>query len=329
MGRHRVLTNIDAAGYEPHALHREPYAWIEKNCYVDIWIELLQSLGLEPVAMFPFTLGIDFEGDQWTFLKPPLDELRDLYGLDVQEMSVWRPLIEHAAEHLDAGKLLSTEADAYWLPDTASTDYRRQHTKTTIVVNDLDTGRQRLGYFHNAGYYSLEGEDFRQLLRLDVPADAGVLPLYAELVRCDKIVRLGTADLAAVSARLLCGYVERRPTSNPVRRFAARLERDLPQLLTRGLPYFHAWAFATIRQLGSAFELLAAHLRWQSEQGILDAEQLLAAARQFDVITQSNKTLILKIARAVNTCRPFDSGPGLEEMALAWDDGVASLVRAL
>jgi len=57
---------------------------------------------LEPRAILPFTVAIDFEGDQWTFFKPPHDELRELYGLDVQEMNVWRPLLEHALEHLGA-----------------------------------------------------------------------------------------------------------------------------------------------------------------------------------------------------------------------------------
>ena len=47
-----------------------------------------------------------------------------------------------------------------WLPDTSGTDYRRQHTKSTIVIDDIDVEQRRLGYFHNAGYYQLEGEDF-------------------------------------------------------------------------------------------------------------------------------------------------------------------------
>ena len=33
---------------------------------------------------------------------------------------------------------MSVEADAWWLPDTAGTDYRQQHTKTTIVLADID-----------------------------------------------------------------------------------------------------------------------------------------------------------------------------------------------
>jgi len=323
MGRHRVLTDVEATGYQPHALHREPFAWIEKNCYVDIWIELLHALRLEPRAMLAFTLAIDFEGDQWTFYKPPHGELRALYGLDVQELNVWRPLIEHAAEHLDGGKLISTEADAYWLPDTAGTDYREQHTKTTIVINDLDVDRQRLGYFHNAGYFSLEGEDFRQLFRLEGPTDPGTLPLFAELVRCDALVRREPGDLAAIVARLLREHLARRPATNPVQRFAERLGRELPALLERGLPHYHAWAFATIRQLGSAFELAAACLRWHG------GRELEPAAASFDAIAGANKALILKIARAVNARRPFDAGPTLNDMARAWDDGMSVLARAL
>jgi hypothetical protein len=95
--------------------------------------------------MLPFVAAIDFEGDQWTFFKPPHGELRDLYGIDVQELNVWRPLLEHALEHLAAGKLISTEADAFWLPDTSGTDYRRQHTKSTIVLNDLDLANRTPG----------------------------------------------------------------------------------------------------------------------------------------------------------------------------------------
>lgn len=79
--------------------------------------------------MLPFTLAVDFEGDQWTFFKPSLEELRDLYGIDVQELTIWRPLIEHAVEQLSAGKFISTEADAFWLPDTAGTDYRIERSQ--------------------------------------------------------------------------------------------------------------------------------------------------------------------------------------------------------
>ena len=105
-----VLPALTPATYQRHALHGEGTAWPEKNCYADLWIGFLHTLGLEPLAMLPFTVAVDFEDDQWTFFKPPLEDLRALYGVDVQELTVWRPLLEHAKEHLAAGRLISTEA---------------------------------------------------------------------------------------------------------------------------------------------------------------------------------------------------------------------------
>jgi hypothetical protein len=71
-----VIAGLDPANYTRHSLHGEQCAWVEKNCYIDLWIELLHALKLEPLAMLPFTAAIDFEGDQWTFFKPSHDELR-------------------------------------------------------------------------------------------------------------------------------------------------------------------------------------------------------------------------------------------------------------
>ena len=321
-----VFPGLDAATWPPHALHGEDAIWLEKNCYGDLWIELLHALGLEPRAMLPFTLAVDFEDDQWTFFKPPLEELRELYGIDVQEMSVWRPLIDHAVEQLGAGKIICTEADAYWLPDTAATDYRRQHTKTTIALANLDVHAERLGYFHNAGYFELAGEDFRQLFRIGAPADPAWMPLFAELVRIDRRVERPPRELADCSIALLRKHFARRPAINPLERFGERLPRDLPGLQDAGLARYHAWAFAGIRQAGSAFELAAAHLRWLAGFGLAG---LLPAADCFEAIAQGNKALILKGARAVNSRKPLDAAPLVREMARAWDRGMAALGERL
>lgn len=316
--RLQVVQGLDPATYSPHTLHMDGQVWVEKNCYADVWIEMLHALDLDPHAMLAFALAVDFEGDQWTFFKPPHADLYALYGIDVQELTVWRPLVEHLQEHLAGGKWVSTEADAWWLPDTAGTDYRRQHTKTTIVVNDLDLDRQRLGYFHNASYHALDGEDFRRLLRIDEPADPATLPLFAELVRVDRVRRPPQAELHRLAASMLVRQFERRPTSNPVRRFADRFERDLPRLQERGLPHYHQWAFATIRQCGSAFELAAAHLRWQSA----DLAAAQDAARACMRIAEGCKALILKAARTVANGRPLDAAPMLDDMAASWDEAM-------
>jgi len=344
-----AVPGIKVAGYAPHPLHGPDAVWLEKNCYIDVWIELLPSLDLEPLALWPCAVALDFEGDQWTFLKPPHGELRALYGLDVQELTVWRPLSEHAIEHLSAGRPLSVEADSFWLPDTAGTDYRRNHVKTTIVINEVDLDARRVAYFHGPGYFEALGEDCNRLLDLpdalteleaiadwrgarvaEVGAAAvaqgeGKLPLYAEFIRTHKRVTRSTQELRTQALHHLCDHLAFRPDDNPVRRFATRLADDLPLLREQGLPYYHQWAFGTVRQLGAAFDFAACGLAWH---GAPEGTPLHTAQLAFDAIARDAKTLILKLARAVSSSRPVDLGPLLEGMAVAWDDGMRALASA-
>ena len=312
---------LDAATYQRHALHGESAVWVEKNCYIDVWVEVLHSLGLDPMAMLPFVAAVDFEEDQWTFFKPSLGELWDLYGVDTQELNVWRPLLEHARTHLARGTLVCTEADSFWLPDTQGTDYRRQHVKTSIVLNDLDVEGRRLGYFHNAGYYQLEGEDFLQTFRVGHPPDPAFLPLYAETIRFDRRVARPRSELLVMSRRLLAGHVARRPRDNPVRRFAEVIATRFAAIAAEGLAHYHAWAFANVRQLGAAMELLAAHLRWRGEPDGAAA----MAAEAFTQVSDGCKALILKAARAVNGRKTLDATALLDGMAESWQRGMALL----
>ncbi|HSN21129.1 MAG TPA: DUF1839 family protein, partial [Usitatibacter sp.] len=148
--RRLQVAPLDPSTYRRHALHGEERIWPETNCYTDLLIELAHGLGFEPLAMLAFTLAVDFEGDQWTFFKPPAADLHELYGFDLQELSVWRPLVEHVAEQVHAGRPVLVELDSWFLPDTAGTAYRLAHVKTTVGVNEIDIGARRLGYFHNA-----------------------------------------------------------------------------------------------------------------------------------------------------------------------------------
>lgn len=307
----RVL-DLDPARYRRHALHADGQSWLEKNCYVDVFIELVHALGGEPLAMLPFVNAVDFVGDQWTFYKPPHGELHDLYGIDVQELTCWKPLIEHAAEHLAAGRLISTEADAWWLPDTSGTDYRHQHTKSTIILNALETEARVLGYFHNAGYFALGDEDFARTFRLDMAPDPAFMPFYAELIRVNRFVARDDDELRRQSRQLLRRHVARMPDDNPVQRFATRFAGDLPAITEAGLAYYHAWAFATVRQLGSAAELAAAHLDWLGDPALADA------AMAWRGISAGAKAFILKVARAVNARRGLDANAILEPWAAAW-----------
>lgn len=317
-----ALPTLDASNYQRSVLHAEDQLWVDKNCYIDVWIEMIHALGLEPRAVLPFVATMDFEIDQWTFYKPPHDELRDLYGIDVHELNVWQPLLEHAQEHLAAGRMISTEADAWWLPDTSGTDYRTNHVKTTISLAQLDVENQRLGYFHSAGYFTLEGEDFIQTFRLNPQAGADALPLFAEAVRVDRLTHKSPAGLAALSLELWRKHLQRLPKSNPVERYKQRFEQQLSTMQARGLPYYHAWAFATTRQVGSGFELLARNLQWLESNGV---EGLVTARTAFESIASTAKTFILKGARAVNSKRPFDGSEMFAEMSTAWQRGMESM----
>ena len=317
-----VIPGLDATDYVPHDLHSGDRIWVEKNCYADLWIGLLGALGLEPAACLGFTLGVDFLGDQWTFYKPSHDDLFHLYGIDVQELTVWKPILEHAREHLAAGRLIATEADAWWLPDTAGTDYRTKHTKTTIVLNELDESRQRLGYFHNAGYYQLDGEDYERTFSVGPEAQPPLMPFFAEVVDLRRLTKRSEAELRALARDFAVRALRRRPSDNPVERFALRYEQDLPLMQDLGLAHYHAWAFAATRQLGSAAELAAHHLRWL----VGDADgPLKAAAEDLHEVAVLAKTFILKGARAVASRRAFADGELLRAMSRSWQLAMARL----
>ncbi|HEY8050190.1 MAG TPA: DUF1839 family protein, partial [Ramlibacter sp.] len=51
MTRVRVIDGVDARAHNSHSLHSPQADWPEKNCYIDLWIELLHALGLEPLAL--------------------------------------------------------------------------------------------------------------------------------------------------------------------------------------------------------------------------------------------------------------------------------------
>jgi hypothetical protein len=323
-GRWCARPDFSPATLQGCALHSETRMWQEKNCYADIWISVLHAAGLEPHACLGHVLSVDFDGDQWTFFKPSHDDLYEFYGIEVQELTVWRPLLEHAAEHLKAGRLISTESDAWWLPDTEGTDYRRQHTKSTIVLNDVDLGARRLGYFHNTGYYVLEGEDFERTFNLVGPAAPGFMPLFAELVKLDRLRQRPTAELRALARARLHAHVERRPASNPFLRFRDRFVIELPHLQERGLDYYHAWAFANTRQAGAAFEVAAQHLRWLAGESPSELEQAAAA---FERIAALMKSFILKGARLVRSGKPADDTEMLEQAAAHWQAGMQALLR--
>jgi hypothetical protein len=312
------LFNLDPAGYEPHLVHRPDRAYPETNCYTDILIEFLHASGTEPLAMLGCALPVDFEGDQWTFFKPRPDDLESLYGIDIHEMQPYRPLPDQIAEQIAAGRTLVVELDSWFLPDTAATSYRNGHVKTSVAIESIDREREVLRYFHNAGYYELSGEDYRGVFRLDHEYSADVLPPYTELLRLDAGPRLAGEELRETARGMLRAQAARRPADNPFERFGAGLAAELPNLLAGDAQRYHDYAFATVRMVGSAFDVGASHVEW-----VLGEAGAPAAERMREIVAGS-KTLSFKLARR----REFDPGPAVEALAAAWAAGFAELDRA-
>ena len=162
----RAVLDLDSACYVPSVLHDESRIWPETNCAADFWIEGLHALGFPPECALGFTLSMDFDGDQWRMFKFPPDDLRRLFGIEVDELNVWRSLTEHLVEQVGLGRFVTVDVDGWHLPDTAGLTYHAAHQKTTIMVQMIDVEACRLGYFHNTSYYELAGADFDALENL-------------------------------------------------------------------------------------------------------------------------------------------------------------------
>jgi len=311
------VRQLDPATYQRHLVHGPGRVWAETNCYVDVLVELLHGLGFEPIAAMPFTLRIDFEGDQWTFFKFPHADLLDLFGLDVQELNPWRRLAEHVEEQVGLGRPVLVELDSYFLPDTHGTAYKLAHVKSTVAVNEIDVPSCHMGYFHGQGYYHLDGQDFADVFQLSGLVHQRMLPPYIEYVKILDRPRLEGRTLVEASVETLRRHLALLP-KNPFRTFRARFEHDLAWLMAEPIDAFHTYSFATFRQYGACFELVETYLAWLAGSG---ERGLAEAVKAFGEISSSTKTLQFQLARAMARKRELPLEP-LDHMAELWEHGM-------
>jgi hypothetical protein len=300
--------------HRPHPLHGDEVDWPETNCYVDLFIEVLHALDLDPVAALPFLVACDFDGEQWEFFKYPAADLFTLWGIDVREFNVWRPVAEHIERHLALGRLLTVEVDSYFLPDTHGTAYRTEHQKTTVAPIFIDRRRGVLHYFHNRGLFALDGDDYDGILGSGAP----LLAPYCELIVTDHLRRPEPAALRAVADQLVREWLPRRPATNPISRMAAAIEADLPWLEAEP-ERFAGYAFGTLRQCGAWAGLTAVLADW------LERPTLQPATAAFRAISDQAKVCQFKLARRARG-RAADLSEQLVPMAQQWEYGIDAFV---
>nr|WP_244441788.1 DUF1839 family protein [Rhizobium grahamii] len=309
-------------GYQSHPLHSSERMWPETNCYVDLWIEVLNAAGAAPEAMLGFTLTQDFEGDQFTFFKVPLEDLESLYDVRVTELAIFDRVERHVETQIERGRLCLIEMDSFYMPDTQGTAYRTEHGKTTVAINRLDFTGKRIEYFHNGGYFQLEGEDFDGLFQLHLSAEDPPFLPYTEFAKFP--VRMPDAAHVGTTARKLLGpHFRRRPTTNPIRAFAEVFPQQVEAVAERPFGFFHKYAFNTLRQFGANFELAGDYLAW------LSASEFSSAIDDARRISEVAKSVQFQLARAVTRKKYDPLRTALDPAADAWDSMMASLKERL
>lgn len=313
-----AIDGLDPAAYARHGLHDPARNWPETNCYVDLLIEVLGQRGQDPRAALAFTVALDYEGDQFTFFKIPPADLALLYGVEILELAIFDQLEEHVRVQLARGRLPLIEVDSCYLPDTRGITYRQSHGKTTIGVNVLDSVNRRLDYFHNAGYFRLDGDDFDALMR---PARDNGLPLFPYV----EFIKFGPAPSAhtqmEMSRTLLAHHLRRRPLQNPFAAWGDVIGADIARLIGRPPEWFHTYAFSTLRQAGANFELLATYLAWLQDPA-LERARLAAEA-----IAGGTKMMQFQFARASARRKIPDVTDAIRQFATDYDVVLDSLVN--
>ncbi|NMO02891.1 DUF1839 family protein [Gordonia sp. TBRC 11910] len=312
-----LSVDVTAAEYLSHRTHSPERIWQETNCYLDLWIELLHGLGHDPVPAFACALSADHDGAQWTFVKPAPEDLRRLYGLEVTEETLWRPVLDTVLSGPSRGLLHTVEVDSWWLPDTAGTDYRTNHVKTTIVPIAVDADSATMTYVHNAGVFELSGDDFAGIFA--VPE----LPPYVEQVR-----RLGDDPGATISSAAVVAaaraHLDRRAPGNPAVRLADSVRGAVGWLADAGMETFHLWSFATLRQFGATAEIAADLADRLAADGYATAD----AAAEFRVAASTAKTVQFKMARAARG-RNVDVDDLLGTLTESWQRGIDGVDHAV
>ncbi|WP_417708363.1 DUF1839 family protein [Roseibium aggregatum] len=318
-----VFDRFNAATYVRSPLHSQDRDWPETNCYLDVWIEVLPSLGLPAEACLSYSVTQDFEGDQFTFFKVPLEDLEALYGLKVTELAIYDRVENHVQQQIERGRLSLVEVDSYFLPDTHGVGYHEAHGKTTIAVNWMDFEARTMEYFHGLGLHRLDGDDFDGVFQRGAHEKTTPFLPYTEFVKVPGTLPT-PAHILSVSESLLRHHLKRRPEQNPIAAFAQVFPAQVEKICEREFGFFHLYAFNTLRQLGANFELFSSYLDWLVAEGRTEMTEGVEMAR---TISSTCKMVQFKLARAVMRKKFQGLDESLQPAVNAWDSLMLLLDR--
>jgi hypothetical protein len=301
----------------PHAWHQGERVWSATNSHLDVWVALLHTLGVDPAPVLLPTLCADFEGDQWTQCRVAAGDLWACYGIAVDDLFVWRPLLAHFVEQLDRGNAVLVEVDAFHLPDMVGSSYQREHLKSLIVVTGYDRHAHRLRYLHGASAGEVGGDDLDALITAGI-GSAQLAP-FAQIIKLDRMAPRTPGERGVLGVALARLHATRLPSRNPVRAFADALRSHGAWLAGGDADQYQRWAYATLQQCGAAFELGADVCAWLAAHDEPVAEAV-APLRQ---VSRLARTLHQRLVRVSQSGRMPDVSQPIDEMAAAWESAMA------
>ena len=303
----------------PHPWHAGERVWSTTNSHLDVWVELLHTLDLDPAPVLLPTLCADFEGDQWTHTNISRPDLWAAYGIAVDDLCVWRPLLAHLVEQFDRGNVVLVEVDEFHLPALVGSSYQREHVKTLIAATGYDRDAHRLRYLHGALGAEVDGRDLDALLTAGI--GGAQLPPSSWIVKLDRMSARTPAERAQIGVALARLHGTRIPARNPVRVFGESLRSHGAWLAGGDAEHYQRWAFATLHQCGASFELAADVCAWLATHG----EASEPAVPHLRNVSYSARTLHQRLVRVPQSGRMPDVTHTVEDMARSWDEAMTVL----
>ncbi len=300
----------------PHAWHCGERVWSATNSHLDVWIELLHTLGLDPALVLLPTFCADFEGDQWTHSNVSRADLWAAYGIALDDLCVWRPLLAHFVEQFDRGNAVLVEVDEFHLPALTGSSYQREHVKTLIAATGYDRHAHRLRYLHGVAGAEVGGRDLDALLAAGI-GSAQLAP-GAWIVKLDRMSARTSAERAQLGVALARLHGTRIPARNPVRLFGDALRSHGAWLAGGDAEHYQRWAFATLHQCGASFELAADVCAWLASQG----QPVEPAVAHFRNVSHAARALHQRLVRVPQSGRMPDVSHTVEDMARSWDQAM-------